>query len=91
MKWLTLAITVAVLGAQYFLSTRKHGAFGAILPILYSGLLAWFWLLAPSQQSPGPRLLVGLLVLLSIWAEGRSRIKKKQQTELDKMKLKDIA
>ncbi len=86
-----LAVGLAV--AEYFLCMHgKSGGWGAIIPILVTvGMI--FWLGARGQV-----LTLGDVILFVAadtvywgeWAICRERYRKKRQSELDRMKAKDI-
>lgn len=82
-----------ILILQYFLSTRNKAFWGGILPVFYAALLLYlkfngifdgntkeFWFLS----------VLGITILLGIWATGRETIKKKRMKELDKMTSHDL-
>lgn len=83
----------AVLGLQYFLSSRHNIYFGAIIPILVIGGLTWM-LFTDLVKSPLAYILilvVLLLFLLEQWSRGRKALRTNTQEELDKMEKHDIS
>ncbi|WP_244833760.1 hypothetical protein [Clostridium sp. BJN0001] len=88
---ITILITLFVCGGQYFLSTRKSVLFGAILPVLFGIFLITMQIIdndfigKMTYQS-----VIGFLVLISIWTEGREKVKRNKKKELEKMKAKDL-
>jgi hypothetical protein len=89
---LSITIVIVLLVVQYFLSNRKSPLFGGILPLLVIPFSAWV-IKSHSLSINFDTLFpfFGLLIILSsIWAEGREHQKKKQKRELGKMKARDI-
>lgn len=85
-------IFAACLGGQYFLASRHHMYWGALLPV---GFVIWRGTLI---FTTGDKVLVhilimavGLAFLLGQWVQGRKAFKIKQEKELLKMKAYDIA
>ena len=83
-----LAVSFGILFVHHFLSCRNHAAWGAILPVAYSGLLAWLFFIENKEFDAF--FLVGLLILLGIWSDGRIKIQKKRKKELEKISVQDL-
>lgn len=86
-----LAAGLAV--AEYFLCTRlKSGGWGAVIPILVTvGMI--FWLTARGQAPALGSVILFVAADTFYWGEWavcRERYRKKQQSELNRMKAKDI-
>lgn len=60
-------------------------------PIIYVGFSAWYVATKNVDTYRTVKLFVGVVVFLSIWCEGRAKVKKNLSKEIDKMKLKDIS
>ncbi|MFB8424921.1 hypothetical protein ACFC4S_23170 [Priestia megaterium] len=91
--WVIYAIVAIALILHNFLSTRANVYWGAIMPSAY--LVYCGWLLFTGHLANHPIkgvliLLLGLLIFLIRWGTGRDTYKKKQETELNKMKTQDI-
>lgn len=67
---------IVVLIKQYFLSTRRHWGFGALPPIIYVGFSAWYAATKNVDTYRTVKLFVGVVVFLSIWCEGRAKVKR---------------
>lgn len=61
---------------------------GAILPVSYIGLLLWLYLMENKEFDLF--LIVGLLILLGIWSDGRIKIQKKRKKEMEKIAAQDL-
>ncbi|MCY8152153.1 hypothetical protein [Bacillus paralicheniformis] len=86
-----LLIGFAILGIQYFLSTRNRTFWGAILPTAYIIFLVALSIHeGKSFASFYLPLLGGLALLLGEWIKGREALKKKQEREMRVMKAMDI-
>lgn len=88
---LTIAIAITILATQNFLSTRKHWAFGALLPMAYTTFSIWFIMNKNVDTRMIVRLCIGLVIFLGIWCDGRVKLRKNLSKEMDKMISKDIA
>ena len=85
----TIALTVAIVGVQNYLSTRQAWQLGAVVPLLSLAVLvgsAVIWSLPLSAKLVVPGLLILGLELL-LWVDGRAQ---RRRRELDKMKAKDL-
>lgn len=72
---LIFGIAISIVGLQYFLSKKKHWAFGGILPVAY--ILFALWMLLYQAPTISKFSLVSMLiVLLEIWKEGRKKVKR---------------
>lgn len=84
-------IGAACLGGQYFLASRHHMFWGALLPVAF---VIWRgMLLFTTDDNVLAQILiiaVGLAFLLGQWVQGRKAFKIKQEKELLKMKAHDI-
>ncbi|WHX87480.1 hypothetical protein QNH18_03980 [Bacillus paralicheniformis] len=86
-----LLIGFAILGIQYFLSTRNRTFWGAILPTAYIIFLVALSIHeGKSFASFYLPLIGGLALLLGEWIKGREALKKKQEREMRIMKAMDI-
>lgn len=86
-----LLIGFAILGIQYFLSTRNRTFWGAILPTAYIIFLVALSIHeGKSFASFYLPLIGGLALLLGEWIKGREALKKKQEREMRVMKAMDI-
>ena len=86
-----LLIGFAILGIQYFLSTRNRTFWGAILPTAYIIFLVALSIHeGKSFASFFLPLIGGLALLLGEWIKGREALKKKQEREMRVMKAMDI-
>ncbi|WP_315906640.1 hypothetical protein [Priestia koreensis] len=86
---------VIILGVQYFLSTRRQSFWGAILPVLYVGFLIYGKATNLFTIKPGEKglLFIGILgtvILLGMWADGRERVTKKRQKEMDRLEAQNL-
>ncbi|MCY8022737.1 hypothetical protein [Bacillus licheniformis] len=73
-----LLIGFTILGIQYFLSTRSHTFWGAILPTAYIVFLVALSIYeGKSFASFLLPLIGGLALLLGEWIKGREALKKK--------------
>ncbi|RIU97528.1 hypothetical protein [Bacillus licheniformis] len=86
-----LLIGFTILGIQYFLSTRNHTFWGAILPTAYIVFLVALSIYeGVSFASFFLPLIGGLALLLGEWIKGREALKKKREREMRIMKAMDI-
>jgi hypothetical protein len=89
---LYIVVVIVLLGGQHLLSTRENPLLGGILPLCVIPFS--IWVIISRSLSLGFKTLfpfAGLLIiLLSVWAEGREHLHKKQKKELEKMRAKDI-
>lgn len=86
-------IIAAFLGVQYFLSTRNHVYFGAIIPVIYTAWLTWMFATSRFESSLLAYiliLLVGLAFLIEQWHQGRKSLRERRKKELEKMKSHDM-
>lgn len=81
---------VVLLGTHYFLSTRKHWAFGSLFPICYLAFAIWVMTSQSIDTYTMVKIGMGLIIFLGIWSDGRDKVKQKRLKEVDKMKVKDI-
>ncbi|EFV71685.1 hypothetical protein HMPREF1012_02324 [Bacillus sp. BT1B_CT2] len=86
-----LLIGFTILGIQYFLSTRNHTFWGAILPTAYIVFLVALSIYeGKSFASFLLPLIGGLALLVGEWIKGREALKKKREREMRIMKAMDI-
>lgn len=81
-------LSIGILITQHYLSCRNNPFWGGILPVAYIGLMVWF-LYVENVEFQSIFVIV-FLFLLSIWADGRIRVKHKRKKELEKITLKDL-
>ena len=77
---------------QHFLSKRENWILGGILPIislLFAIGVFNFEKIEFSIRSLLPFIML-IVIQLSIWEEGRKKIKEKKELELNKMKSRDL-
>lgn len=89
MDYVTILITILIVGVHNYLSTRRYWGLGGIIPALYVIFAIWFKVYKAPTFKTGLLILLGS-ILLGIWANGREKYKKKINKEIDKMKSKDI-
>ncbi|MGN7479495.1 hypothetical protein ACTHOQ_16785 [Solibacillus silvestris] len=89
---ITNVLIIAIcLGSQYFLASRRHMFWGALLPaafVIWRGTI-----LFTTDDTVLSQILImafGLVFLLGQWVQGRKAFKIKQEKELLKMKAHDI-
>ncbi|AJD31053.1 MULTISPECIES: hypothetical protein [Clostridium] len=90
---ITILITIFLVALQQFLSTRKHFVFGLILPLFVVIGGALFIMFKAEAGTLGKwifKFSVLLLVNLSVYFQGRDKVKKKSKKELEKMTIKDL-
>lgn len=90
---ITILVVVLWLALQQFLSIRKHFVFGLILPlfvVIGAGLFIMFKAEAGTLGKWIFKFSVLLLVNLSVYFEGRDKVKKKSKKELEKMTIQDL-
>ncbi|HDK7167934.1 TPA: hypothetical protein PTV44_001793 [Clostridium botulinum] len=90
---ITILITIFLVALQQFLSRRKHFVFGLILPlfvVIGAGLFIMFKAETGTLGKWIFKFSVLLLVSLSVYFEGRDKVKKKKKKELEKMTIKDL-
>jgi len=84
-------IIAAILGVQYFLSSRNSVYWGGLIPLVF---VVWrTWILINEDENFLAYvliLLVGLAFLIGGWYEGRKALHEKRKQELDKMKSYDM-
>jgi hypothetical protein len=85
-------IIAGFLGLQYFLSSRNNVYWGAIIPVLFVSWSTWMLLTARVDSILAYMLIliVGFIVLLMEWSEGRKSLREKRKKELAKMKSFDM-
>lgn len=85
-------IPVALLIVQFNLSKSHITWLGAIVPTLYSALMIYYFAIDKIDVSfvNVSVIVIGLIMLLDIWAKGHQAFKVKVNKELEKMKLQDI-
>ncbi len=88
-------ILIAIFGValQQFLSTRKHFVFGLILPLfVIIGAILFIMFKAEAGTLGNWIFRFSLLLVsnLSIYFEGRDKVKKKSKKELEKMTIQDL-
>ncbi len=89
----SLLLTILLLVLQQFLSSRERVWLGAIIPAFYVliiGILLKTGELELTYNRDIILLILGLVIFLSIWEEGRSSLKKKRKKELEKIESHDI-
>ena len=81
-------VSLGILVIHHFLSRRNHPLWGGIVPVAYLGLIVWLFL----EKKVGFDFvfILGLLILVGTWGEGRIAVKRKRQKELDKITLQDL-
>lgn len=86
---LVLALTLALLGAEYAFGLRKQKLLGALLPAAMAGILAVGSVMEHTARYLGPG--AGCVAALAlVWAMGRARSARYQKARLDRMKAKDL-
>ncbi|MCS4486551.1 hypothetical protein [Staphylococcus americanisciuri] len=93
MSTLTTILTVmGIVALQYFMASRKHFLWGAIIPIAYVFTMIYLYLsnYYNSLLSFILFLSLGLIFLFEEWNRGRKDRRKKENNELNKMKKKDL-
>ncbi|KOR24967.1 hypothetical protein FDG09_09975 [Clostridium sporogenes] len=88
-------ILIAIFGValQQFLSTRKHFVFGLILPLFVVIGAILFIMFKAEAGTLGNwifRFSLLLVINLSIYFEGRDKVKKNSKKELEKMTIQDL-
>lgn len=85
-------IIAAVLGVQFFFSTRKNPFWGVIIPAIYTGYVTWLFLdhQIESVIKYVLFLLLGILFLIAEWKSGRKYFHEKRKKELEKMRVLDM-
>ena len=83
-----LMLSFGILAVQHFLSSRNQVLWGAILPVSY--IVSLLWLYLKENKEFDLFLIVGLLILLGIWSDGRIKIQKKRKKELEKISAQDL-
>ena len=81
-------LSLGILVVQRFLSRRNYPFWGGVLPVSYIGLMIWVFFIKKTEFET--IFVVGFLVLLGIWADGRIAVKKKRKKELDKITIQDL-
>lgn len=90
---ITILITIFLVAFQQFLSTRKHFVFGLILPLFVVIGAVLFIMFKAEAGTLGKwifKFSVLLLVNLSIYFDGRDKVKNKSKKELEKMTIQDL-
>ncbi|MFF2286612.1 hypothetical protein [Peribacillus butanolivorans] len=88
-----ILVVIVILLTQDYLSTRKNPYLGGIIPIVYIGVISFFFnklMDNNDHSSTWVILIVGLCGLLSSWISGRERFKKKRQKELERIELQNL-
>lgn len=91
--WFGFVVAAILLVAEYLLCTRfKNPLLGGIIPVLI--LVGSVCILASGKVPLELKTLFPLFVANAIyfgeWAAGREKYQKRQQSEIDKMRAKDI-
>ncbi|BDR64890.1 hypothetical protein DP145_09640 [Clostridium tetani] len=90
---ITILITILGLALQQFLSIRKHFVFGLILPLFIVIGAVLFIMFKAEAGTLGKwifRFSMLLVVSLSVYFEGRDKVKKDSKKELEKMTIQDL-
>ncbi|KEI80108.1 hypothetical protein EXM30_09115 [Clostridium botulinum] len=90
---ITILVTILGLALQQFLSTRKHFIFGLILPLFIVLGAILFIMFKVESGTLGKwifRFSMLVVINLSIYFEGRDKVKKKSKKELEKMTIQDL-
>lgn len=86
-------IAILILGVQFFLARRTSVFWGAVLPVMYL-IYIYGWLFERYGEGNTVSLVLaafgGVVILLSIWINGRESLKRKRRKELEKINLQDI-
>ncbi|MFD0084189.1 hypothetical protein [Priestia megaterium] len=88
-----ILVVIIILLTQDYLSTRKNPYLGGIIPLIYIGVISFFFnrlMDSNDNSSTWVILIVALCGLLSSWISGRERFKKKRQKELDRIELQNL-
>ena len=86
---IVLAITFAILAAQFYWGIRKRKALGVIIPLVMTALFIAISFLEKTTQY----VITGVICILAIvivWFIGYVKSTKYEKSEIDKMKAKDI-
>lgn len=81
-------VSLGILIIHHFLSRRNNPLWGGILPVAYLGL--GMWLLLEKKVEFDFVVILGFLILIGTWGEGRIAVKNKRKKELEKMILQDL-
>lgn len=87
------AVAIVLLGVEYFLCTKlENPLWGGLIPFVV--LIASIALIVWKDVPLTPRRIIPFILLNVIcfleWASGREKHKQLKQTELERMKAKDI-
>lgn len=91
-----IILVIAILVAQHFLSRREQPYWGAILPILYIAFLVYgemTSLFKPVGEGDKGLIYIGILgtvILLLIWTDGRKVVSMKRQKEMEKLEVQNM-
>lgn len=89
---ISMGIGIGILIVQQLLSRREHFMLGSVLPItsllltigvFYSGTVVF------SIRNLMPYMIL-IILQISIWEEGRRKVKEMKELELNKMKSRDL-
>jgi len=89
----SLVIAILLLIVQYFLSSRERTWLGAIIPIFFVLIISTSLMTGKLELNSNRDIILiilGLIIFLGVWAEGRSSLKKKRKKELEKIKSYDM-
>lgn len=90
---ITILVTILGLALQQFLSTRKNFILGLILP-LFIGIGAVLFIIFKAESGTLGKWIFRFSILvvinLSIYFEGRDKVKEKSKKELEKMTIQDL-
>lgn len=77
-----ILVVIIILLTQDYLSTRKNPYLGGIIPLVYIGVISFFFnrlMDNNDNSSTWVILIVALCGLLSSWISGRERFKRKDK------------
>ncbi|MFP7493124.1 hypothetical protein SFC66_04980 [Terribacillus saccharophilus] len=88
-SFVLMFIMVAI---QSFMSRRQHVIFGVFIPILFAVYMTWMFSTGEidSVLKYVILLIVGLIILVAEWSNGRKAVRKCHEEEMNKMKTQDI-
>ncbi|ACQ51935.1 hypothetical protein EXN65_06800 [Clostridium botulinum] len=90
---ITILVTILGLALQQFLSTRKNFILGLILPLFIVIGAVLFIMFKAESGTLGKwifRFSILVVINLSIYFEGRDKVKEKSKKELEKMTIQDL-
>ncbi|APR00487.1 RDD family protein [Clostridium botulinum] len=90
---ITILVTILGLALQQFLSTRKNFILGLILPLFIVIGAVLFIMFKAESGTLGKwifKFSILVVINLSIYFEGRDKVKEKSKKELEKMTIQDL-